>query len=284
MGASFGAELLKLRKRPGTWLLGSLYLLLALLFGYVIPYGIYLTLRGGAGGDTDFGVPPEQILADALPRELVTNVLGGFPLFGGAIALILGALAVGSEFGWGTLKTIFTQRPPRLAVFAGKLLALGVVLGILTLVIFVAGAAASALVASVEGEPITWPSAGVVLKGTGSAWLILAMWCSFGMMLATLFRGTAFAIGIGLVWAFIIESLIGGFAGLLDVLGTIQKALPGPNAGSLVASFGSATQGENGAPGVVSAVSGNQATGVLVAYIAAFLAIAALLLRRRDVT
>lgn len=257
MGASFGAELLKLRKRPGTWLLGLLYLFLALLFGYVIPYAVYRTLEAGAGGDAEFGVPPGEILADTLPPELVTNVLGGFPLFGGAIAMILGALAVGSEFGWGTLKTIFTQRPPRLAVFVGKLLALGVILAMLTLVVFVAGAAASALVASIESEAISWPSAGVVLKGIGSAWLILAMWCSFGMMLATFFRGTAFAIGIGLVRAFIIEGLIGGFAGLLDVLGTIQKTLPGPNAGSLVASFGSATQGENGAPGVVSAVSGN---------------------------
>ena len=41
---------------------------------------------------------------------------------------MLGVFALGSEYGWGTLKTLFTQRPGRLRVFAAKLAALGIVL------------------------------------------------------------------------------------------------------------------------------------------------------------
>jgi hypothetical protein len=52
------------------------------------------------------GGDPGQILADVLPGRLVPNTLGGFPMFAGAIALIVGALVAGSEYGWGTLKTI----------------------------------------------------------------------------------------------------------------------------------------------------------------------------------
>ena len=41
-------------------------------------------------------------------------------------ASILGVLSVGSEFGWGTWKTLLTQRPGRLTVFGAKLVALAV--------------------------------------------------------------------------------------------------------------------------------------------------------------
>ena len=284
MGASFAAELLKLRKRPAAWVLGLACLGLAVLFGYLLPYLIYLALSGSDTAGNEFGATPDDILAGALPQNLVPNLLDGFPLFGGAIVLILGALVAGSEYGWGTLKTALTQRPPRLGVYLGKLLALAVVLAVITLAVFLVGALCSWVVASVADRPVSWPSPSALAKGFGAAWLILAMWAALGVLLGTLTRGTALAIGLGLVWALVVESLVGGFAPLWDVLANIQKALPGQNAGSLAASLGSATQGEQGAPGVVSAVSGAQATWVLLLYLAAFLVLAGLLLRRRDVT
>lgn len=42
MGGSLAAEILKLRKRPATWIIAVSWLLLALGFGYVLPYLIYL--------------------------------------------------------------------------------------------------------------------------------------------------------------------------------------------------------------------------------------------------
>ena len=43
--------------------------------------------------------------------------MAGFPFFGGVLALMLGVLTLGSEYGWGTLRTLFTQGPGRLRVF-----------------------------------------------------------------------------------------------------------------------------------------------------------------------
>jgi len=283
IGASFAAEILKLRKRPATWVLGLLWLGLTVLFGYILPYGVYLSVKASAETQSEFGLP-QEILAGTLPENLVPNLLDGFPLFGGAIVLILGALVAGSEFGWGTMKTVLTQRPTRISVFLGKLLALGAVLLAFVLLIFATGAVLSAGIASIENTAMNWPSASVVLRGLGAAWLILAMWASFGVFLGILTRGTALAIGLGLVWAFVLEGLFALFSVLVDFIDTLRKAMPGVNAGSLAGSFRSAPELETGAFGVSTAVSGEQAMFVLVAYVAVFLIVAGLLLRRRDVT
>jgi len=107
------AELLVLRKRAATWILLGIWTLLGVFFAYVIPYA--LDPEDSAAGPAEF-----------LPESLAGTLLAGFPFFGGVFALMLGVFALGSEYGWGTLKTLFTQRPGRLRVFAAKLAALGV--------------------------------------------------------------------------------------------------------------------------------------------------------------
>ena len=77
-----------------------------------------------------------------------------------------------------------------------------------------------------------------------------------------------------------VENLIVNVAAaLLDFASTLQKGLPGVNAGSLVSALG----GRSDTPGVNSAVDGTQATFVLVAYTIVFVLIAGFALRR-DVT
>ena len=65
--------------------------------------------------------------------------------------------ALGSEYGWDTLKTLFTQRPGRLHVFAAKLAALGIVLVPFVLALFAAGAVASLVIAQIEDAPGALP-------------------------------------------------------------------------------------------------------------------------------
>src|SRR5512133_1377203 len=105
MIGSLSAELLVLRKRTSTWILLGIWATLALVFAYVVPYATYL--NGSS----------REPLADLLPQNVVGTLMGGFPFFGGVFALMLGVLAFGSEYGWGTLKTLFTQGPGRLHVF-----------------------------------------------------------------------------------------------------------------------------------------------------------------------
>lgn len=282
MNGSFRAEALKALKRPAIWILAGVFLVLSQVFGYLLPYVAY---RGGAGGAGLGGaVPPEALLADLVPAGVVSNLLGGFPLFGGAIALIIGALVAGSEYGWGTLKTALTQGPRRLSVFGGKLATVGIAVLVLALATFGAGAAWSGVIASVESQPMNWPSMADVARGVASGWLILATWSLFGVLLGILLRGTSLAIGLGLVWVLVIENLVRGVAPLLSLVESAQKWLPGVNAGSLVAALGAATVGEaGGTPGVTAAVSGPQAVLVLIAYAVALAVAAGFVLRRQDV-
>ena len=281
MSDSYRAEMLKLVKWPAMWVLAAVFLVLSQVFGYLIPYVGY---RSGGGSGFAAGETPAQLLADVLPGRLVPNTLGGFPMFAGAIALIIGALVAASEYRWGTLKTILTQRPRRLSVLAGKLLSIATAILVLVLAVFAVNASWSWLIAITEGRSADWPSVLDLGRGIGAGWLVLGMWGLFGAVLGILFRSTSLAVGLGLVWALAVENLIRGFASLLGFLDVLQRGMPGTNAGSLVASLGAPTLDQpGGTPGVTAVVTGLQAVGVLIAYVVALAMIAGVALRRQDV-
>jgi ABC-2 type transport system permease protein len=284
MRASLTAELLKVGKRPATWLIAVAWLVLSLLFGYLFPY---LSYRGAPTGPAAGAgeASAEEVLAEALPANLVPTAIQGFPVFAGALALLLGALSAGSEYGWGTWKTILAQGPGRRAVLAGKLAALGLVLLLVVLATFLVAASASWLIAAVESRPLRWPPLAELAQGLAAGWLVVGMWGWAGMFLGLLVRGTSLAIGLGLVWTLAVENLVRGFASLLAAIEVLQRWLPGTNAGSLAAAVGVPVQGAPGGTlGVTTTVDGTQATLVLAAYLVAFTAAAAVLLQRRDVT
>jgi len=281
MRGSYRAELLKLLKWPAMWILAAVLLVLSQVFGYVIPYVAY---RSGGGSGFAAGETPAQLLADILPGRLVPNTLGGFPLFAGAIALIIGALVAASEYGWGTLKTILAQRPRRRSLLAGKLLSMATAILVLVLAVFAVNALWSWVIAATDGMPADWPSVLDLGRGIGAGWLILGMWSLFGALLGILFRSTSLAVGLGLVWALAVENLVRGFAGVLGFLDAFQRGLPGVNAGSLVAALGAATLDQpGGTPGVTAVVSGPQAVVVLGAYVVALTLVAGVALQRQDV-
>jgi ABC-2 type transport system permease protein len=274
---SVTAELLVVRKRSSTWILLGIWSALAVLFAYVIPYVEYLNESG----------PGQASLGQLLPAQLAGNLVEGFPFFGGVFALMLGVLGLGSEYGWGTLKTLFIQREGRLRVFGAKVLALGAVLVPFVLVVFALGAGASYVIALREGGAVEWPSAWLVVRAMGAGWLILAVWASFGLLLAAISRGTSLAIGVGILYALVIEGLISAFADAVSFLAPVTEFFLRANAYSLVRGLGlSVTEAAGNGPGAFSGpyVATGQALLVLVAYMAAFLALSGLLLRRRDVT
>jgi ABC-type transport system involved in multi-copper enzyme maturation permease subunit len=281
MRGSYRAELLKLRKWPAMWILAAVLLVLSQVFGYLIPYVAY---RSGGGSGFAAGETPAQLLADLLPGRLVPNTLGGFPLFAGAIALIIGALVAASEYGWGTLKTILAQRPRRRSLLAGKLLSMATAILALVLTLFAVNALWSWVIAATEGMPADWPSVLDLGRGIGAGWLILGMWSLVGALLGIVFRSTSLAVGLGLVWALAVENLVRGFAGVLGFLDAFQRGLPGVNAGSLVAALGAATLDQpGGTPGVTAVVTGPQALVVLSAYVVVLTLVAVVALQRQDV-
>lgn len=280
MVSSLSFELLKLRKRPSTWVLGFVLVLVVLLFDYYQFYSAITSLEEG-GSDptqqiTDIGEFKEYLL----PASVTVNVAGLLATFGGPITLILGALTLGGEYGWGTMKTILTQRPGRLSVLLGKILAVGVVILAYSVLALAAGAVGSYVVAGVFERSVDWPSAGNLVKGLAVIWLVLGAWASLGAFLAVLFRGTALAIGLGLVYGLAIEGLIFGFSDQSKIMEAITYVLLGRNGGDLANSLGEAPQAFT-APDPADPA---QAALVLGGYVAGLLLLAAFLFRRRDVT
>lgn len=272
------AELLVLRKRASTWILLGVWVLLGILFAYGLPY---LTYSGGAGGTP--GTPLELML----PHRLADNLLGGYPFFGGVLALMLGVLAIGSDYGWDTLKTLFVQRPGRVRVLGAKVAALAVLLMLFVVASFLSGAVASYLVAGAEDAAVHWPSAGELLGGVAAGWFILATWATLGVLLAVLSRGTALAIGLGIVYALIIEGLLSALASQVAWLDSIVEYFLRANAYSLVSASGAPTAAfQDNGPGSFFGpfVGAGQAILVMLVYGVTFLTLSAMLLRRRDVS
>jgi len=270
--------MLKLRKRSAVWVLFGAGLVLSLIFGYVVPYLGYAT-----GDQQTGGVPRAEVLRGMLPERVLDNALGGFPVFAGALALVLGAIVIGGEYTWGTLKTILTQRPGRGALLAGQFLGLFTAVAVWVLGFFVACSLCSLGIAAKEGAAMNWPSPLDLLQGLAGGWLVLTMWCLAGAALAIAFRNVALPIGLGVVWVLGIEALLAGLvSSLLPSLEFLSDAMPGANAGSLIYAVTGIAAGD-APPGVRDAVSGDRALLTLLGYAVLFMALAAFTTRRRDV-
>jgi ABC-2 type transport system permease protein len=277
MANIIAAELLLLSRRAGTWILLAIWTALSALFLYILPY---LSYRSDPAG------PAAVPLPMLLPQRMVENLSGAFPFYGGAIVLILGALALGSEYGWGTLKTLFTQGPGRMRVFAAKLLTLAIALIPFVLTVFVVGVVGSVIIANREQAAVIWPAASLLLRLFLLGWLILAVWTAFGVLLAVLSRGTALAIGVGLLWALVFEGLLSAFAAELSFLQPVVKVLLRASAASVLRPLSSAPLAVvSRGPGAFGGpyISGAAALLVLIVYLGIFAGVSGVVLRRRDV-
>ena len=216
------------------------------------------------------------------PGGLVKNLMNGVMPLGAAMTLVLGGLATGSEYGWGTFKTVLTQGPGRIQTWVAKMAATALGVAVLTVLFYAAGAIASLIVAGVDGHSIAWPATIDIARALGATWLILYCFGLLGMALGFVFRQAAPAVGIGLVYFVVVETIltrfITGFHG--GDYKWIAKGLSGANATALVQSFGQIVVDPR-APAPV--VGGTHAVLTLAAYAVAFALVSATLLHRRDV-
>jgi ABC-type transport system involved in multi-copper enzyme maturation permease subunit len=279
MAGSFLAEVLKLRKRPAVWVLGGLWLAVVVLFLYLLPALIFALIAANAPPGAETAL--EQQLSPLTPGNLPPYLLQFlFPGLGTAVALILGALAAGSEYGWGTLKTVLSQRPGRLGVLSRKLLALGALLLLFVLAAFLVGAASGLVVTLLSGASLAPPPAAELLEGLGAGVLILIVWALFGFALATLFKGTALAVGLGLIYAFTIEPVFSGLLDLSESLRGVNGFLLGTNTSALSQAFQTASN-----PMLTGDfIDPAQSVLVMLIYATVFVLVVALVFRRRDVT
>lgn len=276
MIASFRAELLKMRKRWANWILLGILLAVMVLIGYVLSYIILANPPKGFRSE----VPASVLKKEVFPENLLPNVLAGMGTIGAAIMIILGGLNTASEYSWVSIQTILIQKPGRLAILLGKLLALTLASLLISIIVLGVAALTSYVLATVDGAAIAWSPADVLLRGFGTLWLQLLTWTMFGMFLGLAFKSTAAAIGGGLTYLFVIETLVGRLFTNTAVLKEITKFLPGLNADAINATFPYSFRNPNVATAVVSATRG---TITLLVYLLVFVLLAALIFRRRDV-
>jgi ABC-type transport system involved in multi-copper enzyme maturation permease subunit len=142
---------------------------------------------------------------------------------GGTLAAALGAIAIGPEFRWNTIRGLFITFPRRYDILNAKL---GVVAGLLvvtSLISSILGGGISAFSES-RGSILDWFDLSV------RAVLVLIGWAIIGFALAGLARSTIVGIAVPLVVAFLVESII------VQTLGSevLASVLPFYSAGQAV--------------------------------------------------
>ena len=279
MTGAISAELLKLRKSWSTWILGGVLVLGLFLLGYLL---IYLLVQNPPPGDAGAQRGIAALKQTLLPANVVPNVLVFLAGLGWPIALVIGALNSAREYSLRTITAVLTQRPSRLGLLGAKTVALAIVLVIMAVACFAVGVLGSLLVAALDGTPGSLPSFADLAKGAAASWLILGAWAALGFALGMVLRSTGLAIGLGLVYALVIETVIAALGFALSAFETVSRGLLGRNASALAESFGQLNVGggQNGAPVNAPAT----AALVLAAYVIGSLVVAAILFIRRDVT
>ncbi|MFD6450235.1 ABC transporter permease [Nocardia sp. NPDC060220] len=277
--ASIRAEALRLGRWPAFWIVLGTWILLNLTFAYLFNYLAYTSGESGAMSD---GLPRDVLLGRLMPAAVPEVFTQGMSMFGGALVLILGALAVGSGYGWGTWKTVFTQGPSRVAAVGGLLSTLLVVVLALVLVAFAVDVGIASVIAVGESQPVTMPSLDDSLIGIVTGTAILGMWMLAGALIGAIARGPALAVGLGLVWVLVVENLLRGVAGIFGPIEAVTNVLPGTAAGSLAGAMRTVEGPAN--PGVLDILTRGESFALLAGYVMVFAGGTIWLMTRRDLT
>jgi ABC-2 type transport system permease protein len=189
-------------------------------------------------------------------------------------------LSTASEYGWSTVQTILIQKPGRIAVLVGKLLALAAATVLISVTAMLVSALSAYVAVTIDGSSSSWPAAAEIVKGFGALVLQLAVWAAFGAFLGIAFRSTAAAIGGGLVYLFVGEALLGSLFRTAAVIKDVLKYLPGINAGGINSAFHLTYRNPSNPTELVDATHG---LIILLVYLVVFTTLALLIFWRRDV-
>jgi len=244
--ASLRAELLVMSKWPAMWAFVLALPVFTLLNSYIDQYVLYLNAGAGAISLAT----PSQVLPTILPGQFVPAVLnsiGDDPTLAGTAAFFLiGALAAGSNWAGGTIKTSLLQEPGRARTSVGQALAVAVALVLSVVLTFAVSGLFSLVIAAtqtgsvslVPSPPVT---VGRLAAGFGIAVVVSLAWGAAGWTAGTLLKSAAGAFAVILLWTTVVQLQLDQFATELSgPLRTIYDVLPDASTNTVTNLFGAA--------------------------------------------
>jgi ABC-type transport system involved in multi-copper enzyme maturation permease subunit len=228
------SEWVKLRRPAYLWVPLSLTTLFVGLFT-VLPI-----LNAEATPPPDRGGPP-AILIDEFTAShgAVASAKSIYGLIG-MIVLVIFSAAIATEFSNGTIRNLLIREPRRVRLMLGRWLALVLWALLPVLVLVVVGVVAGVITMATRdlstGAWFETPGLQHIASTILYLWISIALFGTFGAILALLLKTPVAAIGIGIAFFLIVENLLGG------LLSGTSDWLPG-NIISSVASGGNYSHG-----------------------------------------
>jgi ABC-type transport system involved in multi-copper enzyme maturation permease subunit len=266
-------ELLKLAKRPMTWIM------LALLLG-IIGLGTAANATGLQRADSEYRERLLRLLV--LPGALAQSAQFIYT-FGAIMIAILGASSIGSEYSWGTLRPMLATGVSRTRFLAAKLLALGIAAAFYVILPLILNAIMAVPIALLADSPfmagsVAGPWPGYLAALFGRTYLLLFMPLALAFLIGAAGRSQVAGIGAALglmIGEQVIAALLWSLG--LDWANEVVKFFPFESSRVLL--------GHNFVPLPDMAMSIGELRAVLTlaTYSAACLAVALLLFRRRDI-
>ena len=163
----------------------------------------------------------------AFPTSLANGFIAGRG-FGGILVMILAASLIGSEYGWGALRTVLTKGTGRWPLLASKLLLLaGLSVGALVVATAALGVSSVIALTTLNTDWIAasadWSGLGI---GFGKAVYGMLPYVALAVFAAVVTSSTAAAIGISLSYWFA-ESILVGVLMQFDWFERIDGLHPG---------------------------------------------------------
>ncbi|MEV0295693.1 ABC transporter permease [Nocardia sp. NPDC050710] len=157
----------------------------------------------------------------------ITGVAAGFPGFGYILVMILAALAVTSEYRFGTIKATFLALPHRSSVLVAKAGLISVGAAVLSAILtFVSFFIFKAMTGSDAGRFLSLSDGDNKVFYAVPIFVALVVFLAVGV--GALIRQSAGALSLLIVWPVLIEPIVGAFG---KVGRNIQVFLPFQNAG-----------------------------------------------------
>ena len=289
-----GSELFRLRRRWMPWIVLAIVSVLGLAFYELIYVSVNAQLQLLRSGNIPAGTVGQgsveatikqmedtlQQIRPAHVTELGVSLVAGI---GSVLLIVFAASLTGTEYGWGTVRTLLASGVSRAQFLTTKLMALA---------LFAVAFTALGVVATVIGSYLVSLQAGYDTSGLDVAKILSASWrvayafvpyMALATLIAVWWRSSGAAIAVGLVIYFaesIVMQLLISFDRNYATIANLGISRNIQSLSRLTVNVA----GANNSAAAATLPDQAQAALVLAVWTAAFIALAYWRLRQRDVT